>query len=211
MLDLFAPQIGMVPIAEGATLLRGFALDEAAFALAAVLAISDRAPFRYMTTPGGHRMSVAMTNCGTAGWVSDHAGYRYARHDPLTDRPWPPMPGLLADLARRAALSAGFADFAADVCLINLYVPGARMALHQDRDEGNLTAPIVSLSLGLPAMFLWGGLRRSDRPQRIALLHGDVAVWGGPARLAFHGIMPLKESVHAQSARQRYNLTFRQL
>jgi len=211
MLDLFAPQIGMVPIAEGATLLRGFALDEAAFVLAAVLAISDRAPFRYMTTPGGHRMSVAMTNCGTAGWVSDHAGYRYARHDPLTDRPWPPMPGLLADLARRAALSAGFADFAADVCLINHYVPGARMALHQDRDEGNLTAPIVSLSLGLPAMFLWGGLRRSDRPQRIALLHGDVAVWGGPARLAFHGIMPLKESVHAQSARQRYNLTFRQL
>jgi alkylated DNA repair protein (DNA oxidative demethylase) len=162
-----------------------------------------------MQTPGGKTMSVAMSNCGDAGWVSDRRGYRYDALDPLTGRTWPAMPDLFVTLASDAAERGGFARFTPDVCLINRYEIGARMALHQDRDEGNFTAPIVSISLGLPAVFLWGGRQRSDRPRKYPLTHGDVVVWGGPSRLNFHGVMPVKAGLHPTLGPFRYNLTFR--
>lgn len=166
-------------------------------------------PLRHMTVPGGQRMSVAMSNCGVAGWISDRHGYRYERTDPETGRPWPAMPGALYALAQRAAARAGYAGFEPDACLINRYVPGARLTLHQDRNERDLTAPVVSLSLGLPAVFLWGGLARREPVQRLPLLHGDVVVWGGAARLVFHGVAPLKDGEHPATGRCRMNLTFR--
>ena len=167
------------------------------------------APLRHMLTPGGRRMSVAMTNCGSAGWVSDRAGYRYDACDPESGKPWPAMPAVFADLAARAADRAGFAGFAPDVCLINQYAPGARLSLHQDKDEKDFDAPIVSVSLGLPAVFLFGGSRRSDTPRRLRLVHGDVVVWGGPSRLRYHGILPLEDGDHPLTGRFRINLTFR--
>jgi alkylated DNA repair protein (DNA oxidative demethylase) len=173
--------------------------------------IVAQAPFRRMVTPGGHQMSVAMTNCGSAGWVTDPHGYRYSADDPETGQPWPAMPPLLFDLAGRAANCAGFGEFAPDVCLINRYVPGARMSLHQDKDELDFGAPIVSVSLGLPAIFLFGGLKRSDKPRRFRLEHGDVAVWGGPSRLFFHGVAALADGEHPLMGRQRLNLTFRKI
>ncbi len=176
---------------------------------ACIKSIADRAPFRHMVTPGGHSMSVAMTNCGHHGWVTDRRGYRYDADDPETGRPWPAMPAVFCGLAERAAAEAGFPDFSPDACLVNRYEPGARMSLHQDRDEGDFGAPIVSVSLGLPATFLFGGLKRSDRPRRFRLEHGDVVVWGGPARLVFHGVAPLADGEHALMGRQRINLTFR--
>jgi DNA oxidative demethylase len=198
-------------MAEGAVLLRGF-VGEAEAALMAVLrAIVAAAPFRRMLTSGGHQMSVAMTNCGCAGWVTDRTGYRYSPEDPETGKPWPAMPPLLRELAERAAGAAGFTGFAPDVCLINRYVPGAKMSLHQDKDELDFTAPIVSVSLGLPATFLFGGLRRSDKPRRFRLDHGDIAVWGGPSRLFFHGVAPLADGDHAVMGPQRLNLTFRKI
>jgi alkylated DNA repair protein (DNA oxidative demethylase) len=154
-------------------------------------------------------MSVAMTNCGAVGWVSDRRGYRYDPVDPLSGRRWPAMPAMFRALARLAAAQAGFSGFAPEACLINCYAPGARLSLHQDRDEPNPDAPIVSISLGLPAVFLFGGLSRSDRPRRLALAHGDVAVWGGPARFAFHGVAPLADGHHDRLGRRRINLTFR--
>jgi alkylated DNA repair protein (DNA oxidative demethylase) len=196
-------------MAEGAVLLRGFASAVEGDLIAALRAIVEQAPFRHMMTPGGHQMSVAMTNCGQIGWVTDRTGYRYDADDPETGQPWPPMPPAFLDLAGQAASRAGFAGFAPDACLINRYQPGARMSLHQDKDELDLAAPIVSVSLGLPAIFLFGGLKRSDRPNRFRLQHGDIAVWGGPARLAFHGVAPLADGEHALLGRQRINLTFR--
>jgi DNA oxidative demethylase len=196
---------------EGAVLLRGFVGEAEAELIAALRAIVAVAPFRQMFTPGGHRMSVAMTNCGSAGWITDHTGYRYSADDPETGKPWPAMPPLLRDLAGRAADRAGFSGFAPDVCLINLYVPGARMSLHQDKDELDFAAPIVSVSLGLPAIFLFGGLKRSDKPQRFRLEHGDTAVWGGPSRLFFHGVAPLADGEHPIMGSQRLNLTFRKI
>jgi len=190
-------------------LLRGFARPFEADLIAALRDIAGRAPFRHMLTPGGHRMSVAMTNCGCFGWVTDRTGYRYDADDPETRRPWPAMPAPFCQLARQAAAQAGFHGFSPDACLINRYQPGARMSLHQDRDENDLGAPIVSVSLGLPATFLFGGLKRSDKPRRFRLQHGDVAVWGGAARLAFHGVAPLADGEHALMGRQRINLTFR--
>ena len=167
------------------------------------------APLRHMATPGGLRMSVAMSNCGAQGWITDGRGYRYARLDPASGRPWPPMPPVFLRLAQQAALAAGYPGFTPDACLVNRYAPGARMALHQDRDECDFTAPIVSVSLGLPATFLFGGAERADKAARIPLLHGDVVVWGGPDRLRFHGVAPLKEGEHALLGAQRINLTFR--
>ena len=167
------------------------------------------APFRHMLTPGGRRMSVAMTNCGALGWISDRGGYRYAALDPQTERPWPAMPDAFLDLAARAAGRAGFPGFVPDACLVNRYEPGARLTLHQDRDERDFSAPIVSVSLGLPAVFLFGGERRSDPAQRVALAHGDVVVWGGPARLRFHGVLPLVDGRHPLTGRHRVNLTLR--
>jgi DNA oxidative demethylase len=196
-------------MAEGAVLLRGFDGTVEADLIAALRAITEQAPFRHMMTPGGHQMSVAMTNCGSFGWVTDRTGYRYDANDPEAGKPWPAMPPAFRELARRAASHAGFAGFSPDACLINRYQPGARMSLHQDKDELDLAAPIVSVSLGLPAIFLFGGLKRSDKPSRFRLQHGDIAVWGGPARLAFHGVAPLADGEHVLLGRQRINLTFR--
>ena len=196
-------------MAEGAVLLRGFARPREGDVIAALRAIEAQAPFRHMNTPGGHQMSVAMTNCGGLGWVTDRSGYRYDAVDPESGKAWPAMPPAFRALAEQAADHAGFTGFAPDACLINRYQPGARMSLHQDRDEQNFGQPIVSVSLGLPAVFLFGGLRRSDKPQRYRLTHGDVVVWGGPSRLFFHGIAPLADGEHALMGRQRINLTFR--
>ena len=190
-------------------LLRGFARPVEADLIADIRGIVAQAPFRHMVTPGGHQMSVAMTNCGSAGWVTDRAGYRYDGADPESGKAWPLMPPSLRALAGQAAAEAGFAGFSPDACLINRYQPGARMSLHQDKDEQDFGAPIVSVSLGLPAIFLFGGLQRSDRPRRFRLEHGDVVAWGGPARLAFHGVAPLADGEHALMGRQRINLTFR--
>jgi alkylated DNA repair protein (DNA oxidative demethylase) len=196
-------------IAEGAVLLPGFARTIEVELLEALRAIIEQSPFRHMTTPGGHQMSVAMTNCGGFGWVTDRSGYRYDPNDPQSGKPWPPMPGAFRELARAAADRGGFGGFAPDACLVNRYQPGARMSLHQDRDANDFSAPIVSVSLGLPATFLFGGLKRSDKPRRFRLEHGDVIVWGGPTRLAFHGVAPLAEGEHSLLGRQRINLTFR--
>jgi DNA oxidative demethylase len=198
-------------MAEGAMLLRGFVGADEAELVAALRGVVAAAPFRRMFTPGGHQMSVAMTNCGNAGWVTDRTGYRYSPDDPETGRPWPAMPPLFRELADRAAEGAGFTGFAPDVCLINRYEPGARMSLHQDKDELDFGAPIVSVSLGLPAIFMFGGSKRSDRPRRFRLEHGDIAVWGGPSRLFFHGVAPLADGDHPVMGPQRLNLTFRKI
>ena len=195
------------PLAPGAVVLRRFVTSERV--LQAVNEVIGAAPLRHMTTPGGFRMSVAMTNCGSVGWVTDLTGYRYDERDPLTQRPWPAMPAALLTLAQEAAAAGGFPGFVPDACLINRYDPGARMSLHQDKDEADFGAPIVSVSLGLPAVFLFGGDRRSDRPVATPIEHGDVVVWGGPSRLRFHGVRPVKDGVHPLLGRQRLNLTFR--
>ena len=209
LFDDLPAQATQQPIAPGAALLRGFARQGDAVLLRAIEAVIAMAPLRHMRTPGGYTMSVAMSNCGPLGWVSDPSGYRYDALDPLSGRPWPAMPACCMDLAVRAAAQAGFAQFRPDACLINVYAPGAQLSLHQDKDEKDFCAPIVSVSLGLPAVFLFGTPRRSDRPQRHRLSHGDVVVWGGPARLAYHGIAPLADGEHALLGRRRINLTFR--
>ena len=196
-------------IADGAVLLRGFVRPIESELIDAVRAIVAQSPFRRMTTPGGHLMSVAMTNCGERGWITDHTGYRYDPIDPRTGAPWLAMPPLLADVARRAAEQGGFQGFTPDACLVNRYEPGTRLSLHQDKDELDYSAPIVSVSLGLPATFLFGGLARADKPRRFRLVHGDVVVWGGASRLAYHGVAPLAEGEHALLGRTRINLTFR--
>jgi alkylated DNA repair protein (DNA oxidative demethylase) len=209
MLDLFDDFAAERRLADGALHLKGFALAGAPELVYAAESVSAQAPFRHMVTPGGFTMSVAMTNCGTAGWVTDRSGYRYSATDPQTGTLWPLMPAAFAGLARRAAAKAGYADFAPDACLINRYEPGARMTLHQDRNERDMSQPIVSVSLGLPALFLFGGATRGDRAKRIPLDHGDVVVWGGPSRLFFHGVNTLADGVHPMLGRQRINLTFR--
>jgi DNA oxidative demethylase len=207
--DLFEEDVQDVRLAPGAMFLRGFAQRFAAPCVTALQRIVEVAPFRHMVTPSGHRMSVAMTNCGTAGWVTDRTGYRYDSHDPETGRRWPSMPDVFADLAAQAAARAGFDGFAPDACLINRYETGARLSLHQDKDERDFSAPIVSVSLGLPAVFLFGGLRRADSPRRVPLAHSDVVVWGGPARLLYHGVLPLEAGHHPLTGGHRINLTFR--
>lgn len=196
-------------IADGAVLLRDFVGEEAGELLAALKDVLAAAPFRNMITPGGFRMSVSMTNCGAAGWVSDRKGYRYDAFDPVSGRAWPAMPEIFRRVATRAAAAAGFVGFEPDACLINRYQPAARLSLHQDRNENDFAAPIVSVSLGLPAVFLFGGARRKDHPKRIRLQSGDVAVWGGPARLAYHGVAPLAEGEHLLTGPTRINLTLR--
>lgn len=197
-------------ITEGALLLRAFVGEEEAAALmAAIDKVLAASPLRHMQTPGGFRMSVAMSNCGQFGWVTDRRGYRYQSLDPVAERDWPAMPEAFAALAARASAAAGFAGFDPDACLINRYEPGARMSLHQDKNELDMDQPIVSVSLGLPATFLFGGMARTDKPQRMRLESGDVVVWGGPARLAFHGVDPLRDGEHPLTGRCRYNLTFR--
>jgi len=207
--DLFDDDVREVPLAPGAMLLGGFAQRFEGPLVTALRRVVELAPFRHMVTPGGHRMSVAMTNCGAVGWLTDRTGYRYDSRDPETGRPWPAMPDVFADLAAQAAARAGFVGFAPDACLVNRYEPGTRLSLHQDRNERDFDAPIVSASLGLPAVFLFGGLRRADTPRRVPLAHGDVVVWGGPARLRYHGVLPLEEGDHPLLGGRRFNLTFR--
>jgi DNA oxidative demethylase len=213
-LDLFPDEPAVEqrdePLAPGALVLRGFVRDRGAALLEALGAVTARAPFRFLVTPGGYQMSVAMTNCGRAGWISDRTGYRYGPVDPLTREPWPTMPAVFAAVAAESAARAGFASFAPDACLINQYEPGSRLSLHQDKDERDYGAPIVSVSLGLPAVFLFGGALRTDKTQRVPLAHGDVVVWGGPARLRYHGVLPLKDGEHPLLGRRRINITFRQ-
>lgn len=197
-------------LADGVVLLRGFARDQATPLLTAVQGIAQAAPFRQMETPGGYRMSVAMTSCGKFGWLTDSRGYRYAEQDPLGGLPWPTMPEAFFNLAAQAAAEAGFINFSPDVCLINRYAPGAKLSLHQDKDEADLSAPIVSVSFGLPAAFLLGGLKRHDPTILLRLTHGDVLVWGGPSRLRYHAVLPIKEGLHLATGAYRINLTFRQ-
>ena len=208
MADLFDLETRQT-LCEGAALLRGRALAVDTTLLAAIEAIAAQAPFRRMVTPGGFEMSVAMTNCGQAGWVTDRTGYRYDPRDPESAAPWPSMPEVFLSLARDAAADAGFADFTPDACLINCYEPGTRLSLHQDKDEQDYRHPVVSVSLGLPATFQLGGLKRSDRPIKMPLQHGDIVVWGGAARLVFHGVLALKDGEHPLTGRRRFNLTFR--
>jgi alkylated DNA repair protein (DNA oxidative demethylase) len=204
-----AARTGVETLGAGAMLLRGFALPEAKALVKSVERIAAKAPFRHMTTPGGYRMSVAMTNCGHAGWITDRRGYRYDTLDPETQRPWPPMPPAFQRVAMRAAEAAGFAGFEPDACLINRYEPGARLTLHQDKNERDFAQPIVSVSLGLPAVFLFGGAHRADRPRRVMLESGDVVVWGDVARMTFHGVEKLAEGEDSLTGNCRINLTLR--
>jgi alkylated DNA repair protein (DNA oxidative demethylase) len=197
------------PIAQGAVLLRGYGLPFVPDILSSLEGITAQAPFRHMMTPWGAVMSVAMTNCGDAGWLTDRTGYRYDRIDPESGLSWPTMPGVFRVLATGAANEAGYPDFVADACLINRYEPGTRLTLHQDKNERDYAHPIVSVSLGLPATFQFGGLKRSDAVRKITVRHGDIAVWGGPSRLNYHGVAELKEGEHPAFGRVRINLTFR--
>ncbi len=212
-LSLFDNSVDTAPrkevLAPGAVVLYRFALFNEEDLLAAMRELTAAAPFRHMTTPGGYRMSVAMTNCGTLGWVTDRTGYRYDIVDPNSGENWPAMPAAFSKLAKAAAAEAGFPGFVPDACLINRYSAGAKLSLHQDKDEKDFGAPIVSVSLGIPATFLFGGLNRSDKTKRVAVTHGDVIVWGGPARLRYHGVLPLKPGQHPVLGEYRVNLTFR--
>lgn len=212
-MDLFSDELEResrpLDLGPGVSVLPRFALPREAELIAALDEIVAAAPFRHMITPGGFRMSVAMTNCGPKGWVSDRTGYRYEAADPTTGKAWPTMPESFLRLAIEAATEAGFPTFVPNACLINRYEPGAKMSLHQDKDEKDFNQPIVSVSLGLPAVFQFGGLKRSDKPVRIPLSHGDVVAWGGPARLRYHGVMPLKPGSHPLLGGFRINLTFR--
>ena len=214
-LALFDAAVGVpghganLELEPGAVVLRAFAMQEAPALLAAIEGVAQISPWRHMSTARGWRMSVAMTNCGKAGWLSDLSGYRYDAIDPQTHNPWPTLPDVFVDLAVRAADAAGFSHFAPDACLINRYTPGARLSLHQDRNERDFDEPIVSVSLGVPATFLWGGRTRAARPRRVLLEHADVVVWGRAVRLNFHGIEPLRADAHALTGNVRFNLTFR--
>jgi alkylated DNA repair protein (DNA oxidative demethylase) len=205
--DELAPEV--LPLGPGAVVLRRFANPDEAALLDAVRQVIGQAPLRHMVTPGGFRMSVAMTNCGDLGWVTDHTGYRYDPIDPESGKRWPRMPEVFVRLASDAASRAGFAGFVPDACLVNRYEPGTRLSLHQDRNERDYGQPIVSVSLGIPAVFLFGGATRSQKSRRVPLEHGDVVVWGGPARLHYHGVLPLKEAEHPLTGACRFNLTFR--
>jgi alkylated DNA repair protein (DNA oxidative demethylase) len=211
--DLFAgPMQGTrTPLAAQACVLHGFALGFEEALLQGVARVLAAAPLRHLVTPGGHVMQVAMSNCGALGWVSDRRGYRYAALDPQTGLPWPAFPAAFLQLAGAAAAAAGFAGYLPDACLINRYAPGTRLSLHQDRDEDDRVAPIVSVSLGLPACFQFGGFARAGKPMRVPLLHGDVVVWGGADRMRFHGVLPIRPGRHAVLGEQRINLTFRKV
>ena len=210
--DLFEPDAGIeLPqyLAPGAVLLRGFATAESPALAADLRRVLARAPFRHMVTPGGLSMSVAMTNCGSYGWVSERTGYRYDAIDPESGKPWPPMPESFLRLAGEAAAAGGFPGFAPDACLINRYQAGAKLSLHQDKDEHDFGQPIVSVSLGVPATFLFGGAKRADKTRRVPVRHGDVLVWGGPARLNYHGVLPIRAAHHPFAGAHRINLTLR--
>lgn len=200
---------GQEPLGPGSVILRRFAAATDTVLVNAINDIASQAPFRHMQTPGGFTMSAAMTNCGPAGWISDTTGYRYTTEDPLSGKLWPPLPASFIQLANSAATAAGFQNYQPDVCLINRYEPGAKMSLHQDKNERDFSQPIVSVSLGLPMTFLFGGMKRKDKPDRIQLQHGDVVVWGGKDRLRYHGVLALKDGDHPLLGRCRINMTFR--
>jgi DNA oxidative demethylase len=189
--------------------LPGFALSQAEDLLTALRSISQSAPFRHMVTPGGFTMSMASTNCGHYGWITDRKGYRYAEHDPTTGKLWPKMPAVFARMASQAAAAAGFGEFEPDACLINRYLPGSRLSLHQDKDERDFSAPIVTVSLGMAGTFLFGGDERQSKTARIPVTHGDVVVFGGADRLNYHGVLPLKDAPHPLLGSVRISLTFR--
>jgi alkylated DNA repair protein (DNA oxidative demethylase) len=207
--DLTESETSNEDLGPGTAILRDMAKDRETEIMDALFSVAVRSPFRHMVTPGGFRMSVAMTNCGALGWVTDRKGYRYDSVDPETNTPWPSMPNVFMDLAQEAATKAGYPSFVPDACLVNRYEPGARLTLHQDKNENDFGEPIVSVSLGLPAVFLFGGLERSDKTVRMPIFHGDVLVWGGPARLRYHGVNPLKDGSHPLAGGYRFNLTFR--
>ena len=209
LFDTFDAEMRREQLGPGATVLRQFAVPEETALLSGLEDVIVKAPFRHMTTPGGFRMSVAMTNCGPLGWVSDSTGYRYETTDPVSGLRWPQMPDAFRRLASSAATDAGFSRFIPDACLINRYEPGARLTLHQDRDERDYAHPIVSVSLGVPAAFQFGGPKRRDPVRKIVVRHGDVVVWGGVSRLAYHGLAALKSGEHPLLGNQRINLTFR--
>ena len=214
-MDLFAEQELQQParverIGEQALVLRGFALPRVKELLAALDSVLLQSPLRQMHTPGGFTMSARLSSCGDLGWTTDRHGYRYSPLDPLSSRPWPAMPVAFLALAEAAASAAGFSGFVPDACLINAYAPGAKMSLHQDKNERSCTAPIVSISLGLPAIFQFGGFERSDPTRRVSLFHGDIVVWGGVDRMRFHGVMPIKPGHHSLLGEQRINITLRQ-
>ena len=210
-LDLFntPPEPWLEPLSPGALVLRQYATAHTDSLLAGIHAIAAQAPFRHMQTPGGFAMAVALTNCGALGWISDRRGYRYVATDPNSGQRWPPMPEAFARLATAAAAAAGFAQFEPDACLVNRYVPGTRLSLHQDKNERDYSAPIVSVSLGMRAVFLLGGHARTDPTVKLPLEHGDVMVWGGVDRLRYHGVMPVKDAPHPLLGSRRINLTFR--
>ncbi|RMR35469.1 Alpha-ketoglutarate-dependent dioxygenase AlkB [Pseudomonas syringae pv. coriandricola] len=212
-LDLFADQTPQPrrdeQIGPGSWLFSGFALPAMPTLLLALEQTLGPSPFRHMLTPGGLSMSAALSSCGPLGWITDRHGYRYSDVDPQTGQPWPAMPDAFMQLAQSAALAAGYRGFVPDACLINRYIPGAKMSLHQDKNEHDHRWPVVSVSLGIPAIFQFGGMQRSDKTRRISLFHGDVVVWGGEDRLRFHGILPIKQAEHPLLGEQRINLTFR--
>lgn len=211
MIDLFENEStgGRENLGPQAAILRGFALPVANDLLAKLALIEAISPFRHMITPGGFTMSVALTNCGQLGWTSGHRGYKYTQIDPVTGNPWPEIPAMFLTLAKSAASELGFANFVPDACLINRYVPDAKLSLHQDKDELDLDAPIVSVSFGIPAIFQFGGFERNDPKIKVPLFHGDVVVWGGVDRLRYHGILPIKSNTHSILGERRINLTFR--
>ncbi|KTC41331.1 alpha-ketoglutarate-dependent dioxygenase [Pseudomonas sp. ABAC61] len=209
--DLFSDDIPgqREQIGTQAYVLRGFALPHVPKLIEAIGGLQQHSPFRHMITPGGFTMSVALTNCGALGWTTDRRGYRYTPIDPLNGQPWPQMPAVFAQLAREAAAAADFESFEPDACLVNRYLPGSKLSLHQDRNECDFDAPIVSVSLGVNAIFLFGGLDRTDKTAKIPLAHGDVVVWGGVDRMRYHGVMPIKDAVHPLLGNLRINFTFR--
>jgi len=212
-LDLFANDSAEplhTAIGEQALLFHQFLSQTDEALLSDVRAVLKQSPLRHLHTPSGHKMSVKSSNCGHYGWLTDEHGYRYQSIDPVTKKPWPQMPDSISIQAIEVARLAGFENFKPDSCLINVYMPGAKMGLHQDKDEADFTKPIVSFSFGLSMNFLWGGFKRSDKYQKVILQHADALVWGGKDRLRYHGVQQLKEGVHPITGRCRVNLTIRQ-
>jgi len=194
-------------IFPGAVLMRSLALPQDNEFFTAAEAIIAARPLHHTTTPSGLPMGVMVTDCGDSRAFAN----RWDTANPERMRLWPPMPPLLRDFAIRCAVRSGFPQFRPDACHINRYQAGTKLGLHQDRHECDWTQPIVSLSFGLECIFLLGGLQRTDKPRRILLEHGDVIVWGGPSRMRFHGVQPLKPGHHPLTGPYRYNLTFRKI
>ena len=208
--DFFSDQMeSQVMLAKGAYWLRGFALPQADTICAMLIEHLKNYPPQQMMTPMGYSMSVRTTSFGEFGWVSSKQGYGYAVKNSFTNESWPPIPESFFDLAQRAANQAGYVNFKPDTCLINVYEIGDKMGLHQDKDEADFSKPIVSVSLGLPVIFQFGGLTRTAKTLKVPLSHGDVVVWGADSRLCFHGVLPLKAGTHGTLGQRRINLTFR--